>query len=96
MSIEAHRQLLEQQLRDIQNSQLLRGLSYQRRERMTGDLIELGGRLQILGALWSEFTPLTRWLAGRTVRRCLSRISLALDILETGRPLSLTERAPCR
>ena len=96
MSIDSRHQLLVQQLKDIQGSQLLRGLSQQRRDRMMGDLAEMWGRLTVLGVLWTEFGSVARWLTGAAVRRCLAHVSAALDILETGRPLSLSERDPCR
>lgn len=94
MSIAAYHQLLVQFHRDI-SGRPQGALSSQRHDRMLGDLAELLGRLQVLGTLWSLLSPPARWLAGGAVRRCLRRIHLALDILDTGRPLSLVERDPC-
>lgn len=93
--IKAHIRLLVQRLKDIESSQLLRGLSQQRRDRMGDDLAELWGRLQVLGSLWAGLGLVARWLTATAIRRHLCRIGVALDILETGRPLSLTERDPC-
>lgn len=94
MSIAAYHEHLVRFHRDISDC-LQGGRSGQRHDRMLGDLAELLGRLQILGVLWSLLSPPARWLAGGAVRRCLRRIHDALDILNTGCPLSLVERDPC-
>lgn len=94
MSIAAYHQLLMQFHLDI-SGRLLPGLSAARRDRITGDLEMLFGRLQALGTLWYLLSPPARWLAGGAVRRCLRRIHFALDVLDAGRPLSLVERDPC-